>query len=121
MKRFCEKVYLEMTPPTEDDNRCDRQRLLDGLSAQGYNDAHLPLTALQGLHTACLAGEYRVTAALVCREQGWEIASIEPGDARAQHYGLAADYGSTTIVMQLVDMNSGAVLAQASESTARTS
>ena len=76
MKRFCEKVYLEMAPPTEDDNRCDRQRLLDGLSAQGYNDAHLPLRALQKLHAACLAGEYRVTAALVCREQGWEIASI---------------------------------------------
>ena len=115
MKRFCEKIYLEMTPPTEEDSRSDRQRLLDELSAQGYNDAHLPLRALQGLHAACLAGEYRVTASLVCREQGWEIISVESGDTRDRHYGLAADYGSTTIVMQLVDMNSGAVLAQASE------
>ena len=71
MKRFCEKIYLEMTPPTEEDNRSDRQRLLEALSAQGYTDVHLPLPLLQKLHAACLAGEYRVTAALVCREQGW--------------------------------------------------
>lgn len=115
MNRFCEKIYLEMTPPTEDDSRSDRQRLLEALSVQGYANAHMPLTALQKLHAACLAGEYHVTAALVCREQAWEIASIEPGDTRAHHYGLAADYGSTTIVMQLVDMNSGEVRAQASE------
>ena len=115
MKRFCENIYLEMTQPTEEDSRSDRQRLLDGLSALGYNNAHMPLIALQGLHGACLAGEYRVTATLVCREQGWEIVSVESGDTRAQHYGLAADYGSTTIVMQLVDMNSGEIVAQASE------
>ena len=70
MKRFCEKIFLEMNPPTEADNRSDRQRLLEALSAQGYAEAHLPLHALQGLHAACLAGEYRVTAALVCRESG---------------------------------------------------
>ena len=114
MNRFCEKIYLEMTPPTEDDSRSDGQRLLDDLSAQGYTDAHLPLTALQGLHAACLAEEYRVTATLICREHGWEITSVESGDTRSWHYGLAADYGSTTIVMQLVDMNSGEVIAQAS-------
>ena len=41
MKRFCEKIYLEMTPPTEDDSRSDRQRLLDGLSAQGLSLIHI--------------------------------------------------------------------------------
>ena len=37
---------------------------------------------------------------------------IETGDQRAQHYGLAVDYGSTNIVMQLVDMHSGQVIAE---------
>ncbi len=115
MNRFCEKIYLELTPPTEEDARSDRQRLLDALELAGYGEVQLPLRALQQLHNACLEGEYRITAALVCRERGWAVASIESGDARAHHYGLAADYGSTTIVMQLVDMNTGAVLTQASE------
>ena len=37
---------------------------------------------------------------------------MEPGDQRHTHYGLAVDYGSTTIIMQLIDMNSGAVIAE---------
>ncbi|MDY5220669.1 MAG: ASKHA domain-containing protein [Eubacteriales bacterium] len=115
MNRFCEKVYLEMTPPDGEDTRSDRRRLLDALTALGYGDVQLTLPALRQLHPACLAGEYRVTAALVCREDGWLLTRVEDGDTRAHNYGLAADYGSTTIVMQLVDLNTGAVLAQASE------
>ena len=35
MNRFCEKVYLEMTPPDGEDTRSDRRRLLDALTALG--------------------------------------------------------------------------------------
>ena len=40
------------------------------------------------------------------------MTDVEAGDTRQMHYGLAVDYGSTTIVMQLVDLNTGAVVAQ---------
>ena len=40
------------------------------------------------------------------------MVDVEAGDCRAKHYGLAVDYGSTTIVMQLVDLHSGAVIGQ---------
>ena len=37
---------------------------------------------------------------------------VESGDTRQHHCGLAVDYGSTTIVMELVNMNSDAVIDQ---------
>ncbi len=46
------------------------------------------------------------------REFDWVVTDVEPGDTTAHHYGLAVDYGSTTIVMQLVDLNSGAVMGE---------
>lgn len=49
---------------------------------------------------------------LVHRETDWVVMDVEAGDRTAQHYGLAVDYGSTTIVMQLVDLNSGAVIGE---------
>jgi uncharacterized 2Fe-2S/4Fe-4S cluster protein (DUF4445 family) len=42
------------------------------------------------------------------------IVRIERGDTTAAHYGFAADLGSTTINMRLVNLNTGGVLAQKS-------
>ncbi|MBQ9951976.1 MAG: DUF4445 domain-containing protein [Clostridia bacterium] len=114
MNRFSEKVYLEMTPPSEQDPRSDQHRLTDALSALGYPLQKLPLKTLRRLHPACIAGGYRITVTLVFSEEGWIAAAVEPSDTRASHYALAVDYGSTTIIMQLVDVNSGSVIAQVS-------
>lgn len=57
---------------------------------------------------------------LVYRETDWVVTAVEPGNRRHWHYGLAVDYGSTTIVMQLVDLNSGAVIDQAKAVNAQT-
>jgi len=40
MNRFCEKIFLSLIPPTEDDPRSDQQRLMQALGAFaniGYN------------------------------------------------------------------------------------
>ena len=115
MKSFAEKVYLSMVPPTEEDARSCQLRVCEALAGCGYPGARLPLRTLQRLYDVCLAGEYRITATLVHCGGDWIVTSVEPGDARGMLCGLAVDYGSTTIVMQLVDLNTGAVMAQASE------
>ena len=114
MKTFSEKVYLELTRPTEEHPVPDRTQLLSALREKDYAPAQLSLRALQMLHPACLAGDYRVTASLAWQGEGWKITAVEAGDTRHSHYGLAVDYGSTTIVMQLIDMNSGAEIARSS-------
>ena len=115
MKSLAEKVCLSMDPPTEDDARSCQRRVCEALAACGYPNARMPLRTLQRLYSVCLAGEYQITATLARCGEDWIITSVEPGDTRGTLCGLAVDYGSTTIVMQQVDLNTGAVMAQASE------
>lgn len=41
-----------------------------------------------------------------------EVIDIEPGDTTGDVYGLAVDLGTTTIMAQLVDLNTGKVISQ---------
>lgn len=84
MKGLSRKIYLDLSAPTEEDQRSDQQRILEGNS----------FTFL---------------------ERGkWELVNIESGDTVRQHYGLAVDLGSTTVVARLVDCNSGEILGEES-------
>ena len=52
---------------------------------------------------------------LVPRKGECLVTDVENGDKTQEHYGLAVDYGSTTILMQAVDMETGQILAEANE------
>ena len=120
MKPFSEKIFLTITPPTEDDSQSLQERVLNELSLLGYQNVKMPLMVLQDLYTICQKSEYQVTVTLVFQKEIWMIVYVEPGDTHKTHYGLAVDYGSTTIVMQLIDLNTGEVLAQAREINGQT-
>ncbi len=109
MTGLSEKVFLHLETPTEDASISDQQRLEATLLEKGYANIQIPLQILQKLYPLCRQ-ETGITATLVFREGTAVVAQIEPGDTTAQHYGLAVDYGSTTIHMQLVDLRSGAVI-----------
>lgn len=115
MNRISEKIYLTLTPPAEEENSSIQQKLLTALSDLGYTNVQLSLPALRQLYSACLEGSFQITVTAVWQSEQPVIVSVESGDTRSYHYGLAVDYGSTTILMQLVDMNTGNILAQASE------
>ena len=60
-------------------------------------------------------GDGPVTAT-VSKTNGFpEIIDIEPGERTAYNYGLAVDIGTTTVVGFLVDLNTGNIMARASE------
>ena len=112
MERFSEKVYLSLKMPTEEVPLSDQKRIVLALETLGYGRVHFPLTVLRRLYPLCREAGFDVTVTLVRRETDWVLVDLEPGDTRQQHYGLAVDYGSTTILMQLVDLNSGAVVGE---------
>ena len=112
MQALSEKVYLQLDMPTDDDSRSDQIRIRQGLEALGYENVAFPLHVLAGLYPMCRDSGYQITVSLVRRELDWVVTQVEPGDTRQQHYGLAVDYGSTTIVMQLVDLRDGHILAE---------
>jgi len=110
LSRFSEKIFLQLKMPTEESPVSDQKRIQLALSALGYEPVTFPLGTLRKLYPLCRDSNFDVTVTLVYRETEWIATDVEPGDTRQHHYGLAVDYGSTTIVMQLVDMNSGAVV-----------
>ena len=115
MKSFSQKVFFQFSVPTEDEPASDQQQLIDGLALQGFSPVALPLAILQKLYPLCREAENGITVTLVYHGADWIVTDVEAGDTRKNHYGLAVDYGSTTIVMELIDLNSGNVLARARE------
>ena len=110
MKGFSEKIYLSLKMPTEEQPVSDQKRILLALETLGYENVTIPLSVLQKLYPLCRNANFDITVTLAYRETDWVAVDVEAGDTTRQHYGLAVDYGSTTIVMQLMDMNSGAVI-----------
>lgn len=112
MKPFSEKVYLELDCPTDESPVSDHKRIEHALRDLGYMNVVFPLDILRKLYPMCRDCGFAITVTLVYHDTHWLVYDVESGDRRMYHYGLAVDYGSTTILMQLVDMNSGAVIHQ---------
>ena len=112
MKSFSEKVYLSLKMPTEEVPVSDQRRVLLALETLGYENVTMPLPVLRRLYPMCRDSGFDITVTLVRRETDWAVTHVEPGDTRQHHYGLAVDYGSTMMIMQLVDLNSGAVVGE---------
>lgn len=112
MNSFSKKEYLSLKMPTEEVAVSDQKRILLALEALGYPHVTMPLRVIRKLYPLCRDANFDITVSLVQRETDWVITDVEPGDQRQHHYGLAVDYGSTTIVMQLLDLNSGSVIGE---------
>lgn len=110
-----EKVLVTLEPVSEDLPRSDQQRVKNALLELGYEGLHFGRQTLKKLYPLCRGNENRYTVSLVHTEDRIEIVDLEAGDTRGAHYGLAVDYGSTTIVFQLLDLNTGETLYQCRE------
>ena len=106
------KEYLSLKMPTEEAPVSDQSRILLALDALGYEHVTIPLHILRILYPMCRDANFDITVTLVHREHDWVVTHVEPGDQRHHHYGLAVDYGSTTILMQLIDLNTGSLIAE---------
>ena len=115
MNGLSRKIYLELPIPTEDDPRSDQQRILDSLAAAGVEErVHIPVHILRKLYPLLDNAKWKITVSFAWNGENWEMVEIEEGDTTAQHYGLAVDLGSTTVVARLLDCNSGEILKEVS-------
>ncbi len=100
------KVYLELPPPTLDDKASDLERLYRGI--RKVLDIPIMQTGLiniRRLGSLLRQSGWKVTVLLGKRNETTEIVSIEPGDTHERNYGVAFDIGTTTVVGQLVNLN----------------
>ena len=112
MEAISKKVFLSLKMPDEHAPISDAARIKLALDSLGYNPVSIPLSVLKKLYPLCRNADFDITVTMVRREWDWVLTEVEAGDTTKQHFGLAVDYGSTTIIMQLVDLNSGAVLCE---------
>ncbi|MBI5965829.1 MAG: DUF4445 domain-containing protein [Chloroflexi bacterium] len=116
------RVYLELTPPTMEDQTDDWARLQTVLRTQ----ANIPevicsLHLLQTLGKTLRDGEWRVTVVvdsdMEFPEKPVRLIEVFPGrvDDYSPLWGCAIDIGTTTVSLWLVDLVSGHVRAQVAE------
>lgn len=106
-----QKLYLELPHPTLEDNLSDQSRLFRGIRRE--RDApimQLGLKVLRALPALLREADWRVTATLGRRGGTREILQVEPGDTPDQHYGVAVDVGTSTVVAHLIDLNTAELL-----------
>lgn len=113
MRPLSKKIYLVLDAPAEADPRPDRQRVMEALPKE-LGRVTMALSVLRRLYAICRQGQWRVTATLSRNAQGWDLVELEPGDTTTAHYGVAADLGSTTLCLRLLDLNTGKILGQES-------
>ena len=116
------RVYLEISRPTIDDNIADLERVRRALDGAGFNAGHLHLNymVLSKLPHVLREGKWKVTASVFSMGEVLEVLDIYAGDATKSRYGAAVDIGTTTIVVYLVDMSNGHVVGTASTYNSQT-
>ncbi len=105
-----QKIYLELQPPAAGDNISDADRIIRELRKKtDYQYFKIPLHCLQGMAMKLRDNEWKVTATISRNNNSWLISQIEAGDTHDRNYGLAIDIGTTTVVAQLINMDTGNV------------
>lgn len=107
---FVRKFFLELSPPTLNDNLSDLERIQRALKNQNILEIDLSLSILKNLSTILREGYWKVTVTIANVKDRNEIVGIEKGDTSERDFGLAIDIGTTTVVAYLIDLKTGKVL-----------
>jgi uncharacterized 2Fe-2S/4Fe-4S cluster protein (DUF4445 family) len=95
-----QKRYVELVPPTLEDQLSDLERLL---AAMDDVEPRVPLDVVRALGTTLRSSGWEVTAVLADDV----LIDVEPGDTSRRRYALAFDLGTTTVVATLLDLETG--------------
>ena len=114
-----DKIYLELPEPTALDNLPDITRLISYLNLK--HEEHrleVDLSVIRKISDIIRKEDFKITATLVrpVRDVGRSrIINVESGDTTQKSYAIAMDIGTTTIYGQIIDLNTGGVLAEHGE------
>ncbi len=95
-----QKRYLELSEPTLEDQLSDLERVL---AAMDDLELQVPLELARGLGRTLRASGWNVTA-VICDDR---LIDVEPGDTSARRFAIAFDLGTTTVVANLLDLETG--------------
>ena len=103
------KYYLDLPAPGLSDNRAEVDRLRQEL-ARSIGPVSIAPGIMNSVSRVLRESGWKATATVGVTDSGWRLVDIEGGDTTSRHFGIAIDIGTTTVVVYLVDMRTGAVL-----------
>ncbi|SHI14768.1 Uncharacterized 2Fe-2 and 4Fe-4S clusters-containing protein, contains DUF4445 domain [Sporobacter termitidis DSM 10068] len=112
-KPMARKIYIELTPPSEGDAVADKDRIIRALE-KDFGSVVMSYDVLKAHYMLLRNFDWKLTVTMIMKGHEWEIIQIERGNTTDKNYGYAVDLGSTTIIMQLVDLATGVILGQES-------
>ena len=107
-------VPLELPQPTLHDPVSDLGRLERELQRlRNVRNLAVPLDVLRAAPGVLRGASWAVTAVIARSHGGYELVDLRPGTDATRAFGLAVDIGTTTVVVHLVDLGTGATLGAA--------
>lgn len=114
LQPLTKKIFLEIEPPGNGDNLADKDRITWWLQEKHSLAVKIPYLLFNKIYPLCREADWKVTVTLGYIGGNWQLINIEKGDTHDRNFGLAVDLGSTTVVMQLLDLNHGVTVAEQS-------
>jgi uncharacterized 2Fe-2S/4Fe-4S cluster protein (DUF4445 family) len=99
------KKYIELEPPSLDDNISDLVRLTRALKEKyGINGISVDFKVLERLSVVLRDAGWKVTVAIVQIREGYKLIDVESGNTVEKNYSIVIDIGTTTVCAQLLDL-----------------
>ena len=110
------KYTLKLDPPTMEDTVSDLERLKRTLKQAGCDTFKMSsgIRMMRQLTQAVRQDDWKVTASVLQKKCSSEIVDVCPVREDEKSLGMAVDLGTTSIVVYIVDMQTGEVLSAAS-------
>lgn len=110
------KFAVKLEPPDAANNINDLDRLRLGMKAQhGIEAVSVDFNVIRDLPAVLRMEDWQATATVVETSRGPKVIQVVPGDRTGEDYSIVIDVGTTSIYAQLLDLNKGETVAQASE------
>lgn len=101
------KLRLTLPVPSLEDNISDLERIKKGLAEQNIANARIGVDMLRNLAKTLRGNLWDVGVTISEIDSQNEIINIDSKETVNKHFGLAIDIGTTTVVVSLIDLNTG--------------
>jgi len=109
------KIDLKLSPPSLEDNTSDLKKLERELGKKMTgNHLHYEYSVLKKLAHTVRQSQREISIALFKSREQTAIIDVFSKSERKGIYGIACDIGTSTVVLHLVDLQSGEILSSAS-------
>jgi len=112
-----QKLFLKLPFPTIEENFSDWIRIKHFLEKEKILNPEIDISILRKLPYVLREKEFEVTLSLYYdpRKDRYYLVDVESGNELSENLGVAIDLGTTTLQLELVDLNTGETLAFTSD------